>query len=398
MYNKLLFLFLVVSPFIASPKGGTPGTFFYSGEKLKYLKDGYESGNLKNDAALSHLLRDAEKTLSVEVPSVVEKKQVPPSGDKHDYTSLGRYWWPDTTKPDGMPYIKKDGVTNPEVNNYTDKIYLNKVISSVNTLALGYYISGDEAYAKKAIEILRKWFVSPETKMNPHLEYSGFVPGRNRGGGKSGLIDTHRIYLLVDALMLLEDSKEMTSDDKNGLRLWMSEYLTWLTHSKNGVNEGKSRNNHGTWYDVQVISLAFYAGQIDLAKQVAESAKLKRISSQVEYDGKQTFELQRTNSWGYSNFNLVALFYLAQLAEKAGVDLWLYGDNGKSVKSALNYLLPFAQDTTKWKNQQISAFQLNDLYPILLIAEKKYHDSEYGNWRRKLFGKEYDKDRMNLFF
>lgn len=398
MNSKLFFLFLVVSSFIASPKGGTPGTYFYSGEKLLYLKEAYQNNSLKNNPALSRLLRDAKKTLSVEIHSVVEKRQLPPSGDKHDYTSFGRYWWPDSTKPEGKPYLRKDGVTNPEVNDYTDKIYLNKVISAVNTLALGYYISSDDVYAKKALEILRKWFISPETKMNPNLEYAGYVPGKNNGGGKSGLIDTHRMYLLVDALVLLETSREMTPEDKNGLHLWMSEYLTWLTHSKNGVDEGKSRNNHGTWYDVQVLSLAFYSGKFELAKQVAESAKLKRISSQIELDGKQTFELQRTNSWGYSNFNLVALFYLAQLAERAGVDLWQYDDNGKSIKHALDYLLPYAEDTTKWKTQQISPFKINDLFPVLLIAEKKYHDVEYGNWRRKLFGKEFDKTRMNLFY
>ncbi len=391
-------MFLVVSSLIASPKGGTPGTFFYPGERLQYLKDSYENGSLKKDAILNRLLRDAKKTLSVEIPSVVEKKQIPPSGDKHDYASFGGYWWPDTTKPDGKPYIRKDGVTNPEVNDYTDKIYLNKVITSVNTLALGYYISSDARYAVKALEILRKWFISPETKMNPNLEYAGFVPGRNNGGGKSGLIDTHRIYLLVDALVLLENSEEMTAQDKAALHSWMSEYLNWLTHSKNGVDEGKSRNNHGTWYDVQVISLAFYSGKIDLAKQVAENAKIKRISSQVEPDGKQTFELQRTNSWGYSNFNLVALFYLGILSERAGVDLWSYDDKGKSIKNALDYLLPFAQDKTKWKTQQIGEFKIKDLYAVLKIAEQKYHDEEYGNWRRKLFGSGYDNDRINLFF
>ncbi len=397
MNSKLLILFLVVSSFLASPKGGTPGTFFYSGEKLRILKESFETGTLKKDVAISRLMRDAKKTLSVEIPSIVEKKQVPPSGDKHDYTSFGGYWWPDTTKPDGKPYIRRDGVTNPEVNDYTDKIYLNKVITTVNTLALAYYISGDETYSKKALEILRKWFILPETKMNPNLEYAGFVPGRNNGGGKSGLIDTHRIYLLVDALVLLEDSEAMSIQDSSALHSWMSDYLYWLTHSKNGVDEGKSKNNHGTWYDVQVISLALYTGNLNLAKQVAENAKVKRISSQVESDGKQPYELQRTNSWGYSNFNLVAFFYLSILSERAGVDIWNYDDNGKSIRKALDYLLPFALDTTKWKTQQISKFSIKDLYSILLIAEKKYQSFEYGNWRRRLFDAEYDKGRANLF-
>ena len=31
--------------------------------------------------------------------SVMNKKQLPPSGDKHDYMSTGPYWWPDPSKP-----------------------------------------------------------------------------------------------------------------------------------------------------------------------------------------------------------------------------------------------------------------------------------------------------------
>ena len=46
--------------------------------------------------------------------SVMDKKLVPPSGNKHDYISIGRYWWPDPTKPDGLPYIRRDGQSNPE--------------------------------------------------------------------------------------------------------------------------------------------------------------------------------------------------------------------------------------------------------------------------------------------
>ena len=41
--------------------------------------------------------------------SVMDKQHVPPSGDKHDYMSLGPYWWPDPDKPDGLPYIRRDG-------------------------------------------------------------------------------------------------------------------------------------------------------------------------------------------------------------------------------------------------------------------------------------------------
>ena len=37
--------------------------------------------------------------------SVTDKADAPASGDKYDYMSLARYYWPDASKPDGLPYV-----------------------------------------------------------------------------------------------------------------------------------------------------------------------------------------------------------------------------------------------------------------------------------------------------
>ena len=69
----------------------------------------------------------------------MEKKHLPPSGNKHDYMSLAPYHWPDPSKPDGLPYIRKDGETNPEVREYKDKEYMPKLCAMVHTLGLAYF-------------------------------------------------------------------------------------------------------------------------------------------------------------------------------------------------------------------------------------------------------------------
>jgi hypothetical protein len=58
---------------------------------------------------------------------------VPPSGSKNDYMSMGPYWWPDPEKPDGLPYIRRDGEVNPERDNL-DSPQLSKMINAVRTL------------------------------------------------------------------------------------------------------------------------------------------------------------------------------------------------------------------------------------------------------------------------
>ena len=66
--------------------------------------------------AYQALQAEADKLLDVQPLSVMMKEKVPASGNKHDYMSQARYYWPDPTKPDGLPYVSRDGESNPELN------------------------------------------------------------------------------------------------------------------------------------------------------------------------------------------------------------------------------------------------------------------------------------------
>ena len=119
-------------------------------------------------AAISRLVGDADQALLAAAPSVMQKQTTAVSGDRHDYTSLSRYFWPDPTKPDGLPYVNRDGVSNPELDKY-DRNRLSEMTSAVTTLSLAWYFTDREAYAQKATELLRTWFLNRATRMTPHL-------------------------------------------------------------------------------------------------------------------------------------------------------------------------------------------------------------------------------------
>lgn len=123
-------------------------------------------------AALQQLAKEADAALTEGPFSVMDKKSVPPSGDKHDYMSLAPYFWPDPSKADGVPYIRKDGEVNPEVKEYLDKEYIVKMTRLTYTLAVAYYFSNDERYAKRAALLIKTWFLNPATKMNPNLNFA----------------------------------------------------------------------------------------------------------------------------------------------------------------------------------------------------------------------------------
>ena len=327
---------------------------------------------------IKRLNSNAAKALKIEILPVTSKQALPPSGDKHDYMSQAPYFWKNPDTKTGFPYIRRDGERNPEILQYPDHGLMDDMVKTVDTLATAYFFTGKQEYAARAATILRMWFLDQKTKMNPNLEFAQAIPGLNTGRG-IGIIETHGLIRIVDAVGLLAGSEAWTKDGQSGLESWFGKYVTWLTESKNGRDEAAAKNNHGTIYDVQVASFALFVGKTDLAKKLIESAKLNRIAKQFEPDGKQPLELERTKSWSYSTMNLGGFVELAQLGDSIGIDLWSYQTNdGRSIRKAFEYLVPFADGKKKWEYKQIEPLVGERLYSLIRKARPKYKDEKFA--------------------
>jgi hypothetical protein len=314
--------------------------------------------------ALARLREDAGKAMREGPFTVTAKQRIPPSGDKHDYLTLAPYWWPDPAKPDGLPYLRRDGQTNPESKRDTDNPRLNAMTDAVETLALAWYFTGEEKYAARAALLLRVWFIDKATKMNPHYNYAQAVPGRNEGRG-AGLIDARNFIQVVDAIGLLAGSKAWTAPDQQAAQDWFRAFIKWMQTSANGKEEAAAKNNHGTWYAAELAAFALFIGDESLARQTLEAVKA-RIAWQIEPDGQQPLELTRTRGMSYSVFNLHALMTLAVIGEKVGIDLWRYQTNdGRSMRKALDYLAPFAFGEKEWPHQQIGKWSPEEYFALL---------------------------------
>ena len=318
----------------------------------------------------------AERALALGPFSVMQKARVAPSGDKHDFLTLAPYWWPDPTKPGGLPYVRRDGEVNPESKRETDDGPFAQMATTVTALAAAFRETRDERFAARATVLLRVWFLDPPTRMNPNLDYGQGVPGRSTGRGE-GIISTRRLVDIVDAARLLAGSPSWTARDREQFQAWCAAYATWLQTSRNGREESGALNNHGTWYEAQLAALLLYTGRQDEAKTRLEKAKV-RLAAQIEPDGRQPLELARTRSWSYSVMNLDGWFTVARLAKEAGVDVWNYrtGD-GRSLRGALDYLIPFAGGAAPWPYAQITPFASNDLVPLLDQAADAWHADDY---------------------
>ena len=348
--------------------------------------------------AYRKLLADADRALKAPIVAVTDKSSLlPPSGNKHDYFSLSPYWWPDPSKPEGLPYIRRDGETNPESKRDLDQPRVAQMGYNVQTLALAWYFSGDEKYAARAASQLRAWFLDSATRMTPHLRFSQLVRGNPAERG-SGIIDTRWFIEAVQAAGLIEGSASWNATDKAALQQWLAAYLNWLLTSPNGAHEREARNNHGSWYAAQTSAYARYTGDTARVRQIVEAAR-ERIGWQIKPDGSQPIELERTRSMHYSGFNIEALSRLAEIGRTMNVDLWNYSaPGGGSLRAAIDHLAKYIGSDEKWPGQQIDAVEPELLVIHLRRARTAFASSSYDRMLQRLPATFVSEDRSALLY
>lgn len=326
--------------------------------------------------SLAWLRARADKRLSEPVVAVTDKQVASPSGNPHDYVSLARYWWPNPNTPGGLPYVQRDGEVNPENSAY-DRPRFEQMVQAVEDLSLAWFLTSERRYAERAARQLRTWFLAEATRMTPHLKHAQLIRGINDGRG-IGLIDVRGLTSVVDSEALLRSSPDWTDMDHQQFANWLRDYYQWLTTSKHGRDEAAAENNHGTWYDVQAATIALSLGDAAAAKQICEQARTRRIARQIEPDGRQPLELQRTLSFFYALFNLEGLSRLAVLGERVGVDLWHFQtEDGRGIRDALDWLLPYATGDRPWEFKQTGKPDARPFVGVLREAARVYGDPAY---------------------
>ncbi|AHM73123.2 alginate lyase family protein [Yersinia hibernica] len=335
---------------------------------------------LETQQAYRQLLQQADKALKRPNPSVMDKSSIPPSGSKHDYLSLSAYWWPDSQKSDGLPWIRQDGQINPaSKNEESDGVRLADFTDQVQTLTLAWYFSGEQKYADKAISLIKTWFIDPDTRMNPNLNFAQGVPGIAAGRGTGVLDGRYFATRIVDSLIMLRQNERWTAQDEKQIRQWMTAYLQWLRHSPAGQKEAAAKNNHGNWYTVQVAGIAWYLQQPQVVVEMAELLKTK-LDTQLAADGSQPLELARTRSFHYSYFSLQAAILMAQLADKVKIDLWHYQTpDGSGLIKALDFMAPFSSENNQWPSPSLDKFGIR-LVPLMAQADKALGENRYQQW------------------
>jgi hypothetical protein len=351
-----------------APAPGAPRTVLLDGSTLVGVRARLRAGDPLLRAASARLLAAAQGQLIAGPWSVMDKAEVPPSGDRHDYYSQSIYAWPNPNTADGLPWVTRDGERNPAAAGFGDAAAWTKLVNATHELALAWFYTGDRRYPARAAALLRAWFLAPATRMNPSLLYAQRTPGVEHSV-PGGIIDFADIGVVVDAAALLEGSGAWTAADGQGLRDWLGRYLDWLRTSAEGRTEAAAANNHSSWYDTQVSAIAVFLGRAGAAAQ-ALAAGRAHVASQVRPDGSQPLELARATSWSYSVYNLEALGRLAEIGRGAGPGLWAYtAPGGASLRAAVQFLVPAATGAQPWTaGRQVTPLEPAEALPVLHAA------------------------------
>ena len=319
-----------------------------------------------------------------ERPRTITASSSPRSaGGPHDFFSEADYWWPDPENPKG-PYIQRDGMTNPD-NFVEHRRAMVRLSLHVPALAAAYRITGDDRYARHAVQHLRDWFVNPATRMNPHLLYAQAIHGRVTGRG-IGIIDTIHLVEVVRAISGLESARSFAAADRQAVRRWFGDYLTWMTTHKYGIDERDARNNHGTCWVMQVAEFARYVERADLTAYCRDRVKTVLIPNQIAADGSFPEELRRTKPYGYSLFNLDALTTVCHILSASSDNLWTFVlPDGRGVRRAVAYLVPFIANKKNWPHKPDVMYhdEWPMRHPSLLFAGLAYGEDTYLDvWKR----------------
>ena len=331
------------------------------------------------DIEKSRVLKNAELYLKEKPITLTNSFSNRSAGTIHDFYSEGDYWWPDLKNPDG-PYIRKDGMTNPDnFNAHREALIRFSQISGA--LGSAYILTKDQKYADALAFHLQAWFVHESTKMNPNLLYAQAIKGIATGRG-IGIIDTIHLIEVAKAIQAIEDSTALSNADFTTIKLWFSNYLNWMTTHEYGISERDNGNNHSVCWTMQVAAFADLTEDKVTMDFCRNFYKNTLLPNQMAEDGSFPLELKRTKPYGYSLFNLDAMANICQILSTKEDNLFAFTTvDGRNLALGLQFMAPFIANKSLWKYPKDVMYwdewpvrQSSLLFGGIAFKNKKYTD------------------------
>jgi hypothetical protein len=331
------------------------------------------------------ILKAADAALNLEPVTITAFHARLSDGGPNDFYSNGDYWWPNPNTTNGLPYVQRDGQTNPD-NFIAHRQVVRRLSDAIAALGAAYKITGDDRYAKKSAELLRVFFLDKKTRMNPGLQYAQAIPGVSPGRG-TGIIDTLHLIEIPKAVEAMEKSPAFPPEVLSGLKKWFADYVAWMRASKNGNDEAGAGNNHAVAYWLQVAVFAQFTGDEKNLAECRHHFTEVFLAKQMTNDGSFPAELRRTKPYGYSIFQLDNMVTLCQVLSTKENDLWHFAlPDGRNIHKAVEFMFPYLADKSAWpRKPDVMAWDgWPARQPSLLFAGIAFDEPKYLHLWQKL--------------
>jgi len=324
----------------------------------------------------TRIIEAASRYLGLRPRTITSYPTTRSPGGVHDYFSQADYFWPNPQDPGGK-YINRDGQSNPDNFNDHRKAMIALSIQ-MPALTAAWVLTGARRYGQLAGDHLRAWFVSPDTRMNPNLEYSQGVHGVSTGRSY-GIIDTLHLVEVARAASIISPAV-LTRIEQQALQDWFRAYLHWMKTSEKGIAERDTVNNHAVCWALQAAEFARLIDDQKAREEVRTQYKTLFVPGQMALDGSFPRELARTKPYSYSIFNFDTMATLCQSLQGDGPSLYSFVlPDGRGICKAAAFLYPYLQDKNTWPyKQDIEHFaSLPVRSPGLLFSGLACHQQEY---------------------
>lgn len=346
------------------------------------------SGGSRLSLNLQPALQRGRAALLRKPESLADVPALRSSGSLREFYSEGDYWWPDPLRPDGVPYMKRDGELNPDAFQ-GHRLLLRGVVERVGALTVAYDVTQDAAYRNRAAILLESFFLDPDRGMLPQLSCAQAVPGICTGRG-IGIIDgLHLIDLLPALPLLFSESRAQCPRGAATYRSmgnWFASYLDWLVTSEQGRSERNEPNNHAISWAVQVAAIARLLRNETALDSCRKLFVERFLPEQMAEDGSFPREIVRTRPYNYAIFTLDLVVTLAHILSTRKTNLWRFQlADGRGVSRALEYLFPYLEAPERWPYPEDVGWNsgLPVPAPFMLLAARSGAGKKWLRlWRR----------------
>ncbi|KAL0070268.1 hypothetical protein AAF712_002760 [Marasmius tenuissimus] len=360
--------------------------------------------------------------------SVTNTTVTPPSGDKHDYMSWITHSWPNCTGVTNVTLTADNEwqfcphVDHPEENPDAVKVNIASISSFndladavlYNSIASAISRANRDVYSNRAVSHLNMWFLDPEKRMNPNLNYAQMKRGpKGLLGQYGGVMELRGIVKIASGISILRVSKNdhYTPAIDQGMATWCNQYIQWLGNNIQGVRESLAINYHGSAFHAQLAALKLIANDQSGALQSIDVFFNGKFMNQIDSSGEQPLERDSgPEAQHHRTQNIAALIALARLAKFIDPSSTYWNKTttqGGSIQSALRFAMGTAErsqvanDTRDLANSVAAVASTfgdpDGKYEAFLSkADPGYVRQPYFFWNQPLSGGDEDRDRQNM--